>query len=61
VGVSSFGLLLTGIVLVARHRADRAASRLVPADGLVLSGAALIGEPAVIGEPARELVACENC
>jgi MFS family permease len=62
VGVSSVGLLLTGIVLVARHRADRAASRLVPADGLVLSGEpALIGEPAVIGEPARELVACENC
>jgi MFS family permease len=56
VGVSSVGLLLTGIVLVARHRADRAASRLVLADGLVLSG-----EPAVMGEPARELVACENC
>ncbi|MCW2657299.1 MAG: major facilitator superfamily 1 [Jatrophihabitans sp.] len=68
VGVSSVGLLLTGIMLVARHRADRAASRLVPADGSVLSGQpALIGEPggidepAVIGEPARELVACENC
>jgi MFS family permease len=62
VGVSSLGLLLTGIVLVARHRADRAASRLVLADGLVLSGEpALVGEPAVIGEPARELVACENC
>jgi MFS family permease len=68
VGVSSVGLLLTGIVLVARHRADRAASRLVPADGLVLSGEPAligepggIGEPAVIGEPVRELVACENC